>query len=93
MDASLERKLIALIKMRDHRWTSNGDFLVWVDMDKLSWFCHQLTRLFGRDVFAEGGINATLFSNCVCIPLNEFADNRTLENAFPKKQPVTVDSQ
>lgn len=69
-------------------WVNDKEFYVWVNALWFSDFLKRLSDIFGYSLFDEGGIEAAIFSDCVCIDLNKCVSGYgvDLENVFPKDE-------
>ena len=48
-------------------WVSNTEFYVWINLNWFNEFVKRLNDIFGYSLFDEGGIEARICSDCVCI--------------------------
>ena len=63
------------------------EFSVRVQYIWLDEFIEKLTKIFDTGMFAEGGANATLFADYLCLDLCELVDAYVdLEEIFPRSE-------
>ena len=69
-------------------WVSNTEFYVWINLNWFNEFVKRLNDIFGYSLFDEGGIEARIFSDCVCIDLEEVISGYgiDLEEVFPRSK-------
>lgn len=69
-------------------WVSDTEFIVWINLLWFRDFVERLNDIFEHSLFDEGGIEATIGSDYVCIDLNDFAGmyGVDLEELFPKSK-------
>ena len=69
-------------------WGSNTEFYVWISLNWLNEFVKRLSDIFGYSLFDEGGIETKIFSDCVCIDLEEVISGYgvDLEEIFPRSK-------
>lgn len=68
-------------------WISDTEFCVWVPYLYLGEFIEGLTKIFGNGIFDDGGFDAKMQCNCVCIDLCEAVGwCIDLEAVFPKEK-------
>ncbi len=67
-------------------WVSDTEFFVWINNIWFNEFISRLNDIFGYSLFDEGGIEARLGNDYVCINLNDFVSEYgiDLEKVFPK---------
>lgn len=66
-------------------WISDNEFCVWVSYLYLKEFMNKLKELFGYGIFDDGGFDANIQADCVCIDLCEAIGNFIdIEEVFPK---------
>lgn len=66
-------------------WISDNEFCVWVSYLYLKEFMNKLKELFGYGIFDDGGFDANIQTDCVCIDLCEAIGNFIdIEEVFPK---------
>lgn len=66
-------------------WISDTEFCVWVSYLYLNEFVEYLTKIFGYGIFDDGGFNANMQTNGVCIDLCEAVGCCIdVETVFPK---------
>lgn len=66
-------------------WISTGEFCVWVDYWSLNDFMKKLKEIFGYGMFDDGGFDANMQEDGVCIDLCEALENYlNIEDVFPK---------
>jgi hypothetical protein len=66
-------------------WISDNKFCVWVSYLYLKEFMNKLKELFGYGIFDDGGFDANIQADCVCIDLCEAIGNFIdIEEVFPK---------
>ena len=72
----------------DFGWVSNTEFYVWISLNWLNEFVKRLSDIFGYSLFDEGGIETKIFSDCVCIDLEEVISGYgvDLEEIFPRSK-------
>lgn len=85
----METKLLALFTESDYvdefGWASNDTLYVWVFYIFLKDFVDELTEILGNGVFDEGGINANMQNDCLCIDVDELLGSYiNVEEIFPK---------
>lgn len=85
----METKLLALFTESDYvvefGWASNDTLYVWVCYIFLKDFVDELTEILGNGVFDEGGINANMQNDCLCIDVDELLGSYiNVEEIFPK---------
>ena len=68
-------------------WINDNEFCVWVDYLWLYEFISGLKEMFGCGLFDDGGIEANMQTDCICIDLcvllGSYLD---IETVFPKDQ-------
>lgn len=97
MDKNYELELYKLIITPDEEysdvsyvdefgWVSDTEFFVWINLIWFKEFVKRLNDIFGYSLFDEGGIEARIGSNYVCINLEDFVNEYgiNLETVFPK---------
>lgn len=97
MDKNYELELYKLIITPDEEysdvsyvdefgWVSDTEFFVWINLIWFKEFVKRLNDIFGYSLFDEGGIEARIGSNYVCINLEDFVNGYgiNLETVFPK---------
>lgn len=69
-------------------WVSDTEFYVWINLIWFDNFVKRLNNIFGYSLFDEGGIEARIQSDCVCIDLEDFVGQYgiDLEDVFPKSK-------
>ena len=68
-------------------WVSDTEFYVWISIVWFEEFVKRLNDIFGYSLFDEGGIDARIGSDYVCIDLKDItAPYMDLEEVFPKNQ-------
>ena len=69
-------------------WVSNTEFYVWISINWFNEFVKRLSDIFGYSLFDEGGIEARICSDCVCIDLEEVISGYgvDLEEVFPRSK-------
>lgn len=68
-------------------WINDKEFCVWVPYLYLEEFMDTLTKIFGYGIFDDGGFDANMQSDCVCIDLCKALDAyMDLEAVFPKDE-------
>lgn len=66
-------------------WISDNEFCVWISYLYLKEFMNKLKELFGYGIFDDGGFDANIQADCVCIDLCEAIGNFIdIEEVFPK---------
>lgn len=85
----METKLLALFTKSDYveefGWASNDTLYVWVYYIFLKDFVDELTEIVGNGLFDDGGINANMQDNCLCIDVDELLGSYIdVEELFPK---------
>lgn len=66
-------------------WISSGEFCVWVDYYCLNDFMEKLKEIFGYGMFDDGGFDANMQIDGVCIVLNDVLNGYVdIEEVFPK---------
>lgn len=68
-------------------WINDKEFCVWVDYLWLYEFIEGLKEIFGYGLFDDGGIEANMQINCICIDLCDLLGGYLdIETVFPKDQ-------
>ncbi len=69
-------------------WVSDTEFVVWVDTIWFYEFIKQLKEIFDYEIFDEGGFEARIGSDYVCIDLTDVLSGYGInfEKAFPKSK-------
>lgn len=69
-------------------WISDTEFYVWIKLIWFDEFIKRLNNIFGYSLFDEGGIEARIGSDYVCIDLGNFVGDYevNLEQVFPKSK-------
>lgn len=69
-------------------WVNNTEFCVWINLSWFNEFIKQLNNIFGYSLFDEGGIEARIGSDYVCIDLEEVTSGYgvDLEEVFPRSK-------
>lgn len=68
-------------------WISTGEFCVWVSYLWLNDFMNDLKDIFGNGMFDDGGFDANMQEDGVCIDLSEaIGDYLDIEEVFPKEK-------
>lgn len=85
----METKLLALFTKSDYveefGWASNDNLYVWVYYIFLKDFVDELTEIVGNGLFDDGGINAIMQDNYLCIDVDELLGSYIdVEELFPK---------
>lgn len=71
----------------DFGWISTGEFCVWVSYFMLNDFMNDLKYIFGNGMFDDGGFDANMQEDGVCIDLREALGNYLdIEEVFPKEK-------
>lgn len=66
-------------------WANSKEFLVWVNYCSIEEFMKRLKDIFGYGIFYDGGFNANMRPDCVCIDLCEVLESYiNIEDIFPK---------
>lgn len=67
-------------------WISDTEFCVWIDYFYVHEFMKELTNICGHEVFDEGGFNANMQSDGICIDLVNalYGYGFDFERMFPK---------
>lgn len=66
-------------------WINDKEFCVWIDYLVLDEFMCHLKNIFGYGMFDDGGFNANIQENCVCIDLcKAIGECVDMEAVFPK---------
>lgn len=66
-------------------WINDEEFCVWVSWTYFEKFIKNLSDIFGEGIFDDGGFDANMQSNCVCIDLCEAIGHCIdIEETFPK---------
>lgn len=73
-----------ILYVQEFGWVNDSEFLVWVSYIWMKEFIDQLTNIFGYEIFDDGGIDANVQCDCICIDLCEVIDDSIIEVAFPK---------
>lgn len=77
-----------IIYADEHGWVDDETFCVWVHLVWFADFIKALTDIFGYSLFDDGGIEARIGSNYVCVDLGKIASDYgiDLESIFPKEK-------
>lgn len=68
-------------------WINDKQFCVWISYFRLDDFMDRAKSIFGYGMFDDGGFNANMQSDGVCIDLYEMlGDYLDIENVFPKEK-------
>lgn len=68
-------------------WISNTEFCVWVSYLNLSDFINKAKQIFGYGMFDDGGFNASMQGDGVCIDLCQMVEGYIcVEDVFPKEK-------
>lgn len=67
-------------------WIDDHQFCVWIDYLWVMEFVQKLKEILGEGIFDDGGFDANMQSNCICIDLCEIIDTDDLEEIFPKEK-------
>jgi len=69
-------------------WVSDDEFYIWVPYHGLREFMRSIHNIFGNFIFDEGGIEAHLLENDVCIDLTQMCSetNVDFEIVFPRHE-------
>lgn len=68
-------------------WISNTEFCVWISYYNLFDFMDSMKNIFGYGMFDDGGFNANMQSDGVCIDLCEMiGDYLEIEEVFSKEK-------
>ena len=68
-------------------WVSDTEFCVWVYYHDLLDFMDKAEEIFGYEMFDDGGFNANMQSDCVCIDLCKMLESYlNIEDVFPKEK-------
>lgn len=69
-------------------WVSDTEFYVWINLIWFDEFVKRLNDIFGYSLFDEGGIEARIGCDYVCINLEEFVGSYgiDLKEVFPKSK-------
>lgn len=68
-------------------WISAGEFCVWVSYLWFNDFMNDLKGIFGNGMFDDGGFDANMQKDCVCINMCQAVGNYLeIEEAFPKEK-------
>ena len=99
MDKNYELELYKLIMNPDEDnpnvsyadefgWVSDTEFFIWINLIWFGEFVKRLNDIFGYSLFDEGGIEARIGSDYVCIDLENFVGmyGINLEEVFPKSK-------
>ena len=99
MDKNCELELYKLIMNPDEDdsdilyvdefgWTNDDEFIVWIDIAWFYEFIKQLREIFDVTIFDEGGFEATIGDNYVCIDLKDVLSGYGIdfEKVFPKSK-------
>ncbi len=66
-------------------WISTGEFCAWVSYLCLNDFMTDLKNIFGNGMFDDGGFDANMQEDCICIDLCEaIGDYLDIKEVFPK---------
>ena len=66
-------------------WVTDKEFCVWVSYLWIDDFVKELKNIFGYGVFDEGGFDARMQYDCICIDMCvAVGDYLDLEEVFPK---------
>lgn len=73
--------------VQEFGWINEEEFIVWVSYLWLEEFIDRLKEIFGNGLFDEGGFNANMQEDCVCIDLCEaLGYSVDIEEVFPKEK-------
>ena len=99
MDKNYELELYKLIMNPDEEnsdvsyvdefgWVSDTEFFIWVNLIWFGEFVKRLKDIFGYSLFDEGGIEARIGSDYVCIDLENFVGmyGINLDEVFPQSK-------
>ena len=68
-------------------WISNKEFCIWVSYAWIDVLVKELKSIFGYGIFDDGGFDARMQGDCVCIDLCMALEGYLdLENVFPKEK-------
>lgn len=78
-------KLIEEIDLVQERgWISTGEFCVWISWMEVYDFMSGLKDIFGYGLFDDGGFDANVQDECICISLSDALGGfLSLEDVFP----------
>lgn len=66
-------------------WVSDDEFCVWISYIWIYDFIKELKDIFGLGIFDDGGFDANMQDNCMCIDLcKAIGYSIDIENVFPK---------
>ena len=68
----------------EYGWINKEEFCVWVDYINLHDFMEEVKKVFGYGMFDEGGFDANMQGDCLCIDVCEMLDGYlSVEDVFP----------
>lgn len=68
-------------------WINTGEFCVWVNYLWLNDFMSDLKKIFGNGIFDDGGFDANMQEDGICIDLCEaLGGYLDIEEVFPKEK-------
>lgn len=78
----------AISYVEEFGWVSDTEFVVWVDIIWFYEFIKQLKEIFDETIFDEGGFEARIGSDYVCIDLVDVLSGYDIdfEEVFPKSK-------
>ena len=80
-------KLVMSNRTHEFGWVSENDFIVWILFSMFEDFIYELKRIFGNEIFEDGGFQANIQEEFVCINLHEVINDYVdLEYVFPKDE-------
>ncbi len=69
----------------EYGWINDNEFIVWIENIWFKDFIDELEQIFGYGIYDDGGIDATIMYDSVCIDLCELlGDYLSIEEVFPK---------
>lgn len=91
MDKNYELELYKLINeenlVSEFGWCSDDSFCIWVDYRDVEEFMDKAKSIFSYGMFDDGGFNANMQSDGICIDLCEMVGcYLTVEDVFSKEK-------
>ena len=75
-----------ILYVNEFGWINNNEFCIWVNISIIDDFIEKLKDIFGYSFFDDGGIEASIGCDDICINLTEACGiyDVNLEQIFPK---------
>lgn len=68
-------------------WVSDEEFLVWIPYYQLKDFMDKAIKIFGYELFDDGGFNANMQPDGVCVDICKMlCGYLNVEDVFPKEE-------